>query len=163
MPTPLLSSDSTLFAQNTRGGGYFFTGNRRILSVPTLPSARNVRPQPRALAAPSSSANLQPLDLPTFFPPPAILPPLFGGLPMQTATVKWVGEQKFLGISPSGHAVALDSDRESNKAPGPMELLLVRSEEHTSELQSQSNLVCRLLLEKKKKKLKSTQLLIRVQ
>src|SRR2546430_5529145 len=27
----------------------------------------------------------------------------------------------------------------------------VRSEEHTSELQSQSNLVCRLLLEKKKK------------
>src|SRR3989475_7324085 len=29
---------------------------------------------------------------------------------------------------------------------------LRRSEEHTSELQSQSNLVCRLLLEKKKKK-----------
>src|SRR5688572_31662372 len=29
---------------------------------------------------------------------------------------------------------------------------LLRSEEHTSELQSQSNLVCRLLLEKKKKK-----------
>src|SRR5688572_31854836 len=32
-----------------------------------------------------------------------------------------------------------------------------RSEEHTSELQSQSNLVCRLLLEKKKKKQKKTQ------
>src|SRR2546430_16623605 len=31
---------------------------------------------------------------------------------------------------------------------------LNRSEEHTSELQSQSNLVCRLLLEKKKKKYK---------
>src|SRR5688572_31472818 len=31
-------------------------------------------------------------------------------------------------------------------------LLEFRSEEHTSELQSQSNLVCRLLLEKKKKK-----------
>src|SRR5256886_4387093 len=30
-----------------------------------------------------------------------------------------------------------------------------RSEEHTSELQSQSNLVCRLLLEKKKHKRKS--------
>src|SRR5438034_9659537 len=30
---------------------------------------------------------------------------------------------------------------------------LVRSEEHTSELQSHSDLVCRLLLEKKKKKL----------
>src|SRR2546427_6407157 len=33
----------------------------------------------------------------------------------------------------------------------------VRSEEHTSELQSQSNLVCRLLLEKKKKKKKKYQ------
>src|SRR2546430_8535341 len=32
------------------------------------------------------------------------------------------------------------------RIPGTM----VRSEEHTSELQSQSNLVCRLLLEKKK-------------
>src|SRR2546430_7863023 len=31
----------------------------------------------------------------------------------------------------------------------------LRSEEHTSELQSQSNLVCRLLLEKKKKKIKN--------
>src|SRR2546430_13337961 len=31
-------------------------------------------------------------------------------------------------------------------------LSLARSEEHTSELQSQSNLVCRLLLEKKKKR-----------
>src|SRR2546430_13285388 len=33
-----------------------------------------------------------------------------------------------------------------------MVMLPTRSEEHTSELQSQSNLVCRLLLEKKKKK-----------
>src|SRR2546430_8954966 len=33
-----------------------------------------------------------------------------------------------------------------------------RSEEHTSELQSQSNLVCRLLLEKKKKILRMSRL-----
>src|SRR2546427_1963909 len=33
----------------------------------------------------------------------------------------------------------------------------LRSEEHTSELQSQSNLVCRLLLEKKKKPNTATQ------
>src|SRR2546426_2177618 len=33
-------------------------------------------------------------------------------------------------------------------------LHIVRSEEHTSELQSPCNLVCRLLLEKKKKKIK---------
>src|SRR5690625_6196734 len=31
-------------------------------------------------------------------------------------------------------------------------VLLIRSEEHTSELQSRGHLVCRLLLEKKKKK-----------
>src|SRR2546430_4849127 len=35
-----------------------------------------------------------------------------------------------------------------------LEKAIERSEEHTSELQSQSNLVCRLLLEKKKKKKK---------
>src|SRR2546430_12787595 len=37
----------------------------------------------------------------------------------------------------------------SRRAAAP--LAAARSEEHTSELQSQSNLVCRLLLEKKKK------------
>src|SRR2546430_5896126 len=36
-------------------------------------------------------------------------------------------------------------------------VLAQRSEEHTSELQSQSNLVCRLLLEKKKKKVTTQQ------
>src|SRR6516165_11197425 len=41
-----------------------------------------------------------------------------------------------------------------NAQPRPWDFvgLTARSEEHTSELQSQSNLVCRLLLEKKKKK-----------
>src|SRR2546427_6271475 len=38
------------------------------------------------------------------------------------------------------------------KAPTASAVQSSRSEEHTSELQSQSNLVCRLLLEKKKKK-----------
>src|SRR2546427_5942222 len=38
-----------------------------------------------------------------------------------------------------------------------LELVAARSEEHTSELQSQSNLVCRLLLEKKKKNTSATQ------
>ena len=44
---------------------------------------------------------------------------------MQTARVQWVGKERFVGESPSGHMVALDSDRSSNGAPGPMELLLV--------------------------------------
>jgi putative redox protein len=44
---------------------------------------------------------------------------------MQAASVKWVGEEKFIATSPSGHAIAFDSDRESNKAIGPMEMLLL--------------------------------------
>src|SRR2546427_5567049 len=47
------------------------------------------------------------------------------------------------------HGVArADAARHEHHQRG---LAPVRSEEHTSELQSQSNLVCRLLLEKKKK------------
>src|SRR2546430_12662186 len=42
-------------------------------------------------------------------------------------------------------------------------ILISRSEEHTSELQSQSNLVCRLLLEKKKISRKHTLLRTRSQ
>src|SRR2546430_11298270 len=38
--------------------------------------------------------------------------------------------------------------RGGGRAPVPVRASGVRSEEHTSELQSQSNLVCRLLLEK---------------
>src|SRR2546427_4666111 len=48
---------------------------------------------------------------------------------------------------PSGQIAAVSGLRVGDAA-GREE----RSEEHTSELQSQSNLVCRLLLEKKKKK-----------
>lgn len=44
---------------------------------------------------------------------------------MQTATVQWIGEEKFVATSPSGHAITIDSDRASNKAPGPMELVLM--------------------------------------
>src|SRR2546430_5186365 len=44
-------------------------------------------------------------------------------------------------------AIPLMSAGEASSAQPP-----TRSEEHTSELQSQSNLVCRLLLEKKKNK-----------
>jgi len=44
---------------------------------------------------------------------------------MQTATVQWIGEQRFLATSPSGHGVLIDSDRVSNRAPGPMELVLM--------------------------------------
>src|SRR5437016_12295253 len=42
--------------------------------------------------------------------------------------------------------------RDDARTVGPDHPRLFRSEEHTSELQSLTNLVCRLLLEKKKKK-----------
>ena len=44
---------------------------------------------------------------------------------MQTSSVKWIGEQKFVAASPSGHAMVVDSDRDTNTAPGPMELVLM--------------------------------------
>ncbi|HET9994128.1 MAG TPA: OsmC family protein [Candidatus Acidoferrum sp.] len=44
---------------------------------------------------------------------------------MQTGSVKWIGEQKFVATGPSGHAMTIDSDRTSNNAPGPMELVLL--------------------------------------
>jgi len=44
---------------------------------------------------------------------------------MQVASVQWIGKERFVANAPSGHLVALDSDRASNGAPGPMELLLV--------------------------------------
>src|SRR2546427_8430763 len=45
----------------------------------------------------------------------------------------------------AGHGLVLQQRDPLGRGPA------ARSEEHTSELQSQSNLVCRLLLEKKKK------------
>src|SRR5580692_13065561 len=54
------------------------------------------------------------------------------------------------------------SDFPGHRSPRPQASTLAdcaRSEEHTSELQSQSNLVCRLLLEKKKKKTTQSQFL----
>src|SRR2546427_1285779 len=49
--------------------------------------------------------------------------------------------------------LSTDADLELGpRSPAELDRQLDRSEEHTSELQSQSNLVCRLLLEKKKTK-----------
>src|SRR2546422_2359841 len=63
------------------------------------------------------------------------------GLTVQTTAVTW---------SASNPAVASISS--SGAARGVNPELLMRSEEHTSELQSRLHLVCRLLLEKKKQK-----------
>src|SRR5277367_1701972 len=44
---------------------------------------------------------------------------------MQTTSIQWIGEETFVATGPSGHAITIDSDRTSNKGPGPMELLLL--------------------------------------
>src|SRR5258706_5666102 len=67
----------------------------------------------------------------------ALARPFFDELPYYlTYTSNWVELHTLLAISWSLAAEA--------------QFYLVRSEEHTSELQSLTNLVCRLLLEKKK-------------
>jgi len=44
---------------------------------------------------------------------------------MQTASIRWIGEEKFVATSPSRHAIAIDSDRTTNVAAGPMDLVLM--------------------------------------
>jgi len=71
---------------------------------------------------------------------------------MQTGTVKWIGDQKFVATSPSGHAITVDSDRDSNKAPGPMELVLLALGACTA-----TDVVT--ILEKKRQKLESLEVI----
>src|SRR5438270_5224800 len=55
--------------------------------------------------------------------------------------------------APAPESSRPNAERPEQRKPGKP-AMRPRSEEHTSELQSQSNLVCRLLLEKKKNALK---------
>jgi len=71
---------------------------------------------------------------------------------MQTGSVKWIGDQKFVATSPSGHALTVDSDRASNKAPGPMELVLLALGACTA-----TDVVS--ILEKKRQKLESLEVI----
>jgi len=41
------------------------------------------------------------------------------------ATIHYAGNDLFVGISPSGHALTLDTDHDRASAPTPMELLLI--------------------------------------
>lgn len=71
---------------------------------------------------------------------------------MQTATVKWTRGQQFLATSPSGHTVLMDSDRESNEGPGPMEMLLMSLGACTA-----TDIV--IILEKKRQKLEGLEVI----
>src|SRR6266403_4931259 len=71
---------------------------------------------------------------------------------MQAASVRWTGEQKFIAVSPSGHTLAMDSDRNSNTGPGAMELLLMALGACTA-----TDIV--IILEKKRQKLVSLEVI----
>lgn len=44
---------------------------------------------------------------------------------MVEAKVNWIDGERFAAVGSSGHALVIDSDRESNTAPGPMEMVLM--------------------------------------
>jgi putative redox protein len=71
---------------------------------------------------------------------------------MQTATIKWIGNQQFAATGPSGHAIVIDSDRVSNKAPGPMELVLMALGACTA-----TDIV--IILEKKRQRMQSLEVI----
>jgi putative redox protein len=71
---------------------------------------------------------------------------------METASVKWSGKQRFAATSPSGHTVEFDSDRESDAAAGPMEMVLMALGACTA-----TDIV--IILEKKRQKLESLEVL----
>src|SRR2546427_508612 len=92
---------------------------------------------------------------------PGLLPRcgLCGALQRQQRQVDHHGLLGFLAISRTGVVpgnaplwrLAKSAAAGGYAACASSKAIASRSEEHTSELQSQSNLVCRLLLEKKKK------------
>src|SRR2546427_3665612 len=79
----------------------------------------------------------------------------------RSAVAEGVGVGRLEGLAPLTHHGEIgglelghlpgDVDQVGAGIEPPKQAVRERSEEHTSELQSQSNLVCRLLLEKKKK------------
>src|SRR5438034_5344031 len=73
-----------------------------------------------------------------------------GAAPVVASLAKDLG---ILAVAVVTKPFAFEGRRRMAQAEAGLEALRdVRSEEHTSELQSHSDLVCRLLLEKKKKK-----------
>ncbi len=48
-----------------------------------------------------------------------------GGAITSKARVRFAGDDLFIGISPSGHAITLDTAAERSSAPTPVELLLI--------------------------------------
>src|SRR5689334_24249839 len=86
-------------------------------------------------------------------PPRSTLFPYTTLFRSRIADVIVVRAEGYIGVLESRVAAFNDTDDVAGVLSVDYLIIGVRSEEHTSELQSQFHLVCRLLLEKKKKKL----------
>src|SRR2546430_8397453 len=99
-----------------------------------------IRPPPRSPLFPYTTLSRSPAAAPA--------------TPIDPATAASIsGTVKFEGEAPKAAKIDMSQDP-ACKGTNVAENVMAaggRSEEHTSELQSQSNIVCRLLLEKKKK------------
>src|SRR2546427_8380704 len=79
-------------------------------------------------------------------------PPLFRSPAPETRALAGAVRERVATLSSDAELPPLETARDLQEAVGDNRpSRRWRSEEHTSELQSQSNLVCRLLLEKKNK------------
>src|SRR2546429_5792753 len=65
------------------------------------------------------------------------------------------GQKSEFPVFPLGQTASWPQDPSAHREIAPRAIPSLRSEEHTSELQSRLHLVCRLLLEKKKKRTSS--------
>src|SRR3989449_4562415 len=152
-PTPMASPYGTVIAPcDSRVGRYPNRPNQaRYFTIAKLrdttsPSARRRNPSSSASAPPTRAImrnapirRTGPMKPPTatsnLTSPPPSMPSVNGGSESSSANPA--------PSTPSTSAVTPSTPRNTSAAP--------RSEEHTSELQSRLHLVCRLLLEKKKK------------
>src|SRR5205085_11088005 len=75
---------------------------------------------------------------------------LHDALPISGVDLSAIADLSDAKLEKAALALAQAESGLSERRRGVQQVMDARSEEHTSELQSQSNLVCRLLLEKKK-------------
>src|SRR2546426_12488332 len=122
-----------VFAVLMNGFAYFFSDKIALMSSGAQPVTREQ--MPRLYAVMERLAGKANLPMPKLYVIPQAAPNAFA-----------------TGRNPSHASVAVTQGLMQLMDDEELEGVIARSEEHTSELQSPCNLVCRLLLEKKKHK-----------